>query len=53
MLVAEGRLEKICLLMNEGNNSGIAYRGRFEVFSVFWPWSSQTAPDPRSPGVPL
>lgn len=49
MVVAEGSSDKICLLMNEGNNSGIAYTERFEVLSIFWPWSSWAALDLRSP----
>lgn len=46
MLVVEGSLDKICLLMNEGNNSAIAYTESFEVLSIFLPWFSQAVLDP-------
>lgn len=46
MLVAEGSLDKICLLMNEGNNSGTVYTERSEVLIIFLPWSSQAVLDP-------
>lgn len=52
MLVAEESLDKMCPLMNEGNNSGIAYTERFEILSIFLPWSSQAELDPRSPAIP-